>query len=270
MDAEFLAKVRDNLWKSGFGSELKAAQTFQGREGWTTGAGHSFFDTVLNQSREFDFAAYKHRFRKRTDTHEFLFHVTIALLAEVKKSERPWAVLRGAPWATPELPFLMHSLIRLAGPIPELQLSQSEVRSEFSKECVSAANGWFGHGVHEVFKKPEEHGRWFEAAAKTCRASAAIAQTPPHQHHETTWVVHYIQPLVILDGILLSAALSGDREELSVEKIPFASVWFEEHGREGSGSFVVDLVTLDALPSYIDRLELGFDHCFNLLAKFHP
>jgi hypothetical protein len=261
MDDELRRRVTKNLWKSGFGSELKALKAFDGREGWSAITGSAFFDPVLNRSRELDFTAHKHRFRQ-TASGDFLFNVTVSLVAEVKKSEKPWAVLHSAKWATPEELFSMNAIIRsTAGP------PQSEIRSAFAKSCLISANKWFGHGVHEVFKKPDEHGRWFSAAAKTCRACVASTQRPLLKFQEDTWVVEYIQPLVILDGILLSATLD-ETKEIVVEKIPFASARFEEHGPENRGAFVVDLVTLDSFQDYVDRIERGFDQCFNRLGEY--
>lgn len=262
MNDEFRTKVTDDLLKSGFASELLALKTFKDRQDWSPVSGAAFFDRVLNISRELDFTAHKHRFRRKSE--EFLFHVTVSLIAEVKKSEKPWAVLRVSPWATPELPFLMNSMIRSTASV-----SESEIRSAFAKGCVISANGWFGHGVHEVFKKPDEHGRWFAAAAKTCRASLEYAQKPLLKFQDDTWVVDYTQPLVILDGELLAVGLD-EKNDILVEKISFASVLFEEHNREGAKSFVVDLVTLEALPSYIDRIDCGFENCFNLLGQYRP
>lgn len=260
MNDEFRAKVTDDLLKSGFASELKALKTFNERRDWTAVTGAAFFDPVLNMSRELDFTAHKHRFRRRAE--EFLFNVTVSLVAEVKKSETPWAVLRGSPWATPELLFLMNSIIRSTGHVPE-----SQIHSAFAKGCVISANGWFGHGVHEVFKKPNEHGRWFAAAAKICRAAFEATQRPLLQFQDDPWVVEYTQPLVILDGKLLAVALD-EKNDMTVEEISFASVQFEEHGREAKRCFVVDLVTLEAFPRYIDRIESGFENCFELLAQY--
>lgn len=262
MNDEFRAKVTDDLLKSGFASELKALKTFNERRDWSAVTGAAFFDPVLNMSRELDFTAHKHRFRRRAE--EFLFNVTVSLVAEVKKSEKPWAVLRGSPWATPELPFLMNAMIRSTA-----RVSESEIHSAFAKGCVISANGWFGHGVHEVFKKPDEHGRWFGSAAKTCRASFEATQRPLLQLQGDTWVVEYTQPLVILDGKLLAVALD-EKNEMLVEEISFASVQFEEHSREAKKSFIVDLVTLEALPSYVDGIDRGFEHCFKLLAQYRP
>jgi len=261
MDDQFQKRVIEDLWKSGFGSELKAIKAFDDRKEWSAVTGSSFFDPVQNISRELDFTAHKHRFRRKSERGEFLFNVTVSLVAEVKKSEKPWAVMRSSPWATPELPFLMHAMIRSTA--PDLQTA---IHSAFAKGCIISANKWFGHGVHEVFKKPDEHGRWFKSAAKTCRASFAATRRSLRKLQGDPWIIEYVQPLVVLDGKLLAVALD-EKKEMLLEDISFASVQFEERGRETAKAFVVDLVTLDALPAYIDRIESGFDHCFNLLAE---
>lgn len=261
MDEQFRKKVIENLWKSGFGSELKAIKAFDERKAWSAGAGSSFFDPVLNISRSLDLTAYRHGFAKKGQ--DFLFNVSVSLFGEVKKSEKPWTVLRSSPWATPELPFLTDAIIRSTGPVPV-----SAIQSALAKGCIISTNKWFGHAVHEVFKEPNEHGRWFEAAAKTCRASLAASQRPFIKFQDDTWVVDYIQPVVILDGHLLAAALD-DTMEMLLEEIPFASIRFEERGREASkAAFVVDLVKLAALPAYIDRIECGFAACFQVMTEY--
>src|ERR1700730_8941697 len=152
MNAQLRKKAISDLWKSGFGSELKALQAFDDRKEWSV-MGGSFFDPVLNISRELDFTAHKHRFRKRDE--DFLFYIKVSLVAEVKKSKRPWAVLRSSQWKTPELPFLMNSIIRSSTE----RVPKSAIQSAFAKGCVLVANKWFGRGVHEVFKEPDDHGR---------------------------------------------------------------------------------------------------------------
>lgn len=262
MDDRFKEKVVEDLWSTGFGSELKALQAFDNRKEWSAVTTSSFFDPVLNISRELDFTAHKHKFRQKKEA-EFLFYVSVSLIAEVKKSKDPWAVLRSSPWATPHLPFLMNAMIRSTAP----PTTKSAIPGAFAKGCVISANKWFGHGVHEVFKKPNVHGQWFKAVAKTCRAAVAATQEPLVEFQDDTWVVEYIQPLVVLDGQLLGVSLN-DRKEMVLEEIPFASVLFEERGPQEKKAFVADLVTLEALPSYIDRIEVGFDHCFDLLAQY--
>lgn len=261
MKDDFRKKVTENLWQSGLGSELKAIKAFSDREGWGAATTSAFFDPVLKVSRELDFTAHMHRFRRKGEDGDFLFNVTVSLIAEVKKSEKPWAVLRSAPWKTPELPFLMNAMIRSTASTLE-----SQIKREFAKGCVISANKWFGHGVHEVFKKPDQHGRWFSAAAKTCRASLAATKRPLPKMLGDPCTVEYVQPVVVLDGKLLAVSLD-EKNEMLLEEPSFASVRFEERDGDIAHAFVVDLVTLDALPSYIDRIEVGFDHCFDMLGK---
>jgi hypothetical protein len=261
MNEESRRKVTDDLWKSGFGSELKAIKAFSDREGWGAVTASSFFDPVMKVSRELDFTAHKHRFRRKGEQGDFQFYVTASLIGEVKKSERPWAVLRTTSWKTPELPFLMNAMI--SSTIASLD---SEIRTAFAKGCLISANKWFGHGVHEVFKRPDDHGRWFSAAAKTGRAALAATKRPQLKMMGDPCVVQYVQPLVVLDGPLLAVALD-ENSQMLVEEISYASVWVEEREAEIAQVFVVDLVTLAALPSYIDRIDTGFDECFKLLGK---
>ena len=267
MDEGLRREVTEDLWKSGFGSELKAAQAFDGRESWSIATGTAFFDPVLNLSRELDLTAYKHRFLQATDG-DFLLNVSVSLIAEIKKSETPWVVLRSRQWKSPEELFSMNAIIRCtSGP------SESDVRAQFRAACIISANKWFGHGVYEALQKKKrkeerEHGRWFAAAAKTCRASTVSRNEPLLKFQEDTWVVDYIQPVVVLDGHLLAANLENNTQEIVVEEVPFASVRFEEHGPAHRGVFVVDLVGLTSLSSYIDRIEQGSNQCFARLREY--
>lgn len=118
---EFRKKVIDDILKTGFGSELRAIRILSESSSWSVQAGIAFYDNVLNVSRELDFVAYLHRFRQRQPG-EMLFRVTIGLIAEVKKSERPWAVMRNAVWKTPELPFLMNAKIKMVNSKEEASL----------------------------------------------------------------------------------------------------------------------------------------------------
>jgi len=93
MDESINKKIAEDLLKSGFASELEALRVLN-KNDWAASPGISYFDHELNRAREVDIAAFKtysHLYQNPTNFIELTYQVLI----EVKKSERPWVVLRG-------------------------------------------------------------------------------------------------------------------------------------------------------------------------------
>lgn len=96
MDDNFLEKLKQDLVKSGFGSELKVRKIFEDHckgdipSCWGIKTAPIFFDKDENKSREIDLTAVSESILMN-ETHSCL---TYHLFCEIKKSKSPWMVFK--------------------------------------------------------------------------------------------------------------------------------------------------------------------------------
>src|SRR4029453_1035614 len=149
-DDKLPAKLAKDLEKSGFGSELAALQIFH-RAAFRTVAGKVYFDKVLNCQREVDLSAEKELISSVSEG--WMCEAVVSVVGEVKKSEKPWVVLKSGTYENPYNIYLSDTLIWTQN-IRRTHTSQEELAKDF----LASREHWFGHGVHEGFKKPDVLG----------------------------------------------------------------------------------------------------------------
>src|SRR5438270_1335794 len=182
--SDLRAKVVADLRKSGFGAELAALQIFHD-EHFRTTARDVYFDKILNSQREIDIAANLEKACQNQQN--FICQAVVSVFAEVKKSERPWVVLRARTYENPYNVHLSDALIDEYN-TPTLQHTLRESLAKISANPPGGA--WFGHGVHEAFKSPGDLSTWHKAASSVCRA-AWNATRPTHQDNlGSVWLRH--------------------------------------------------------------------------------
>ena len=90
--------------------------------------------------------------------------------------------------------------------------------------------GWLGYGVHEAFKEPQDTGRWYAAATTACKATYDYVRRESFkmlEKSEQRWSFLAItQPVVVLDGPMISAELTDD-QGITLEEVAFAPFEFE-------------------------------------------
>jgi len=240
-------ELAKDLEKSGFGSELAALQIFH-RAAFRTVAGKVYFDKVLNSQREVDLSAEKELISSVSE--DWMCEAVVSVVGEVKKSERPWVVFKSGTYENPYNIYLSDTLIWTQN-----IRAEHTVQEELAKDFLASREHWFGHGVHEAFKKPDDLGRWFKAASSVCRAAwGAMADSPPRQAQEKLATVIVTQLLVVLDGRLFCATSSEDFQ-LELSEISRATLLYQETNRSFNRRFWVDLVVLNSLPNYVDELD---------------
>ena len=115
--------------------------------------------------------------------------------------------------------------------------------------------GWYGNGMHEAFKNPDQPSRWYSAFVSVCKAAE-------HELAENSWddevqegeypYLWFGTPLVVLDGQLFSADLDAKNELLLVEE-KMCSVRFVYNTQKYRRKhYFVDVVTLEALSEYLE------------------
>jgi hypothetical protein len=240
-------KITADLEQSGFGSELAALRIFH-RAPFRTTAGLVYFDNVVNTKREIDVSA-EYEVTTTTANH-WLCQAAIVVRAEVKKTKQPWVVLQSGTYENPYNVYLDESLMRLINVNVRSEYTLNEVLARYHQQ---AGDSWFGHGVHEAFKKPDELGRWFTSASKVSRACWSLYGELKHSQANLA-SLFLLQPLVIIDGLLFKAAANDDFS-VSLQQIDKATVLYYERTSDFSRRFLVDIVTLKHLDIYVNRLK---------------
>jgi hypothetical protein len=265
MNTELEKKLVDDLRKTGFASEMKAIQILN-NAGWTSSSSRGYFDKDEQKTRELDIEAYRLRSEKVSNSNSFDFFFHLAM--EIKKSKEPWVVFK-QPLQKWENLDAWNNLI-FSENLPD---EPSKFAKDLSFNSLVLKNKWQGSGIHEAFKKPEQPSRWYTAFVSCCKGAEDILAANSSESDKTKWVtddfekrppeIYFIKPVVVLDGILISASLSKTGEVL-LEEITSAafSFTFRTNSYKRS-SYSIDLVTLEWLHEYIKLSELRQDHIFN-------
>lgn len=261
MDQEFRRKVVDDLLKSGFSSEIRALRSFRHSGQWGFRAGETYYDLDEHKTRQIDFSAY-HPFGSTKGGP--IPSACFVVVAEVKKSERPWVVFPDRrdlvrAWIERRSDLLFHT------PLPN---DATDYRELMWRHSPLFSSGWQGHNVHESFKNPTDYSRWHSAAVSVAKASEdqlAWGSGAPDEINErktseaksgtsAPYLLH-VQPLIVLDGPLL-AAVMDEAGELQIGELAGAPMRF--HFRTPSYHrhfYQIDLVALQYLSEYVRQLE---------------
>ena len=145
-------------------------------------------------------------------------------------------------------------------------ISFSDISELLRKHSIRAELGWLGYGVHEAFKEPTEVGRWYSAAVTVCKAAYDFVRGEwVEMLTDKRSFLAITQPVVILDGPLISAEISDD-DEVVLEEIAFAPLAFEfGTAKYEAANYRVDLVTTGGLSSYLEALQKRIDEIFGVL-----
>jgi hypothetical protein len=224
MNDDLASRIRSDLEKSGMRSELFARRIFI-ENGWSLSGGAAFLDRDEGKSREIDISAAK--VGGIDDQSTRYCHCEFHVIAEVKKSERPWVVFKRVPPSWGRLCAWNNLIPRI-----NLPCKPGKLADALSRSSLVSANGWEGTGIHESFKNPDQPSRWYSAFVSVSKAADGFAGEYAPDGAETTDDVisnptelYFYQPLVILDGQLVAAELS-ESGELVLEEVQSAAFRF--------------------------------------------
>lgn len=261
MDPDLHKKLLEDLEKSGFAAEMHAIQAIR-QAGWNSSGSGIYFDRDESITRTIDITA--SRFARNYEIGDGGVLLEYHLFIEVKKTERPWVVFRqtedstkiGDAWNNP---YVSHNE---SCPLDELT-------AQFFKHSIRAHLRWLGYAVHEAFKKPQEAGRWYSAAVTTCKAAYDYVRHESFQFMKKSGsrmsFLAITQPVVILDGPLISAELIGG-DEPKLEEIHFAPLAFGfSTAHYEPATYRVDLVTQASIADYLKILDQRINAMFELM-----
>lgn len=262
MNEELNKKLVDDLHKSGFGSEMQALRQFA-RKGWSCQGGFHYFDEEQNKNQETDVAAAKTRLKRCEDGKHML--VSCHIIAEVKKTEKPWIVFKRTMEAD-SYDAWNNLIYKLDLPCEEIHFVEP-----LSEHALSQVCGWKGYAIHESFKKPDVLSRWYSSFVTVCKAAESELRAHAGDHSKMYPLCHeftLIKPVVIVDGMLVGASLS-DEGAIELDEIDFAPFDFSYRSKVGTKeSYLVDVVRLDNLESYLDLAEKRLNAVWDLMFPF--
>jgi hypothetical protein len=263
MNEDLEKQIIADLEKSGFSSELRAIRAFI-TAGWGCTGFANYFDKDLELITSVDLRAWR-ELEDKTD--KLITEADFYIEGEVKKSERPWIVFKEK--STRVIDDHFNNLTYVYGFAP-FRLSAG-----LTQNSIYSHLGWRGYGIHESFKKPDSPSRAYSALVKASKAAEAtlVATSAFYEemkesekglenlpkHHACV----FVKPVVILDGILISAELSTEGS-IVLEEINYAPVELRYRSKHcQKGVYLIDIVTLDNLAEYIKLSESRHQSIFD-------
>jgi hypothetical protein len=241
MNEELTAKLVHDLRKSGFYSEMRAIHACTAAK-WECHGSFTYFDKDARATRECDFEAVKQWFE--LDEHGASIQLIARLLGQVKKSETPWIVFMDRlidPHFIEGGDDIIVTNVREQKDLGDALLSRTPV----------TRRNWMGTGIHEAFKKPTESSRWYSAFVSACKAAESAFDTSVAAPRLGTYF-EWIKPVVVLDGLMLSAELSPAGEIVLMETGEASFAFEYRSDAYARPRFSLDVVTLDRFPRYLD------------------
>lgn len=262
---ELEEKILKDIEKTGFVTELKAVSLLI-EKGWSAEHSTTYEDKDENRSREIDIIASKVEYVK-----ELGFRLTIYLVVEVKKSERPWIIFttdkkfRTPGWAQ------IHNGYNTSKWEKYAEMKEGGYYSTvFDLDCISRKSPRenvfrIGKAFHELEKSPNDKSNIYSALI--CSGKAAkyfcdrynYGDQPKDFELDTETDLSLFLPTVVLDGHLFEV-YNGSSGEMKVKKesyIPVEMKYSSPNYRDGNWDidFFPDVVTFDYLSTYIDNIE---------------
>lgn len=260
MNEEMQKKIVADLEKAGFRAEMQAMRSLLSRK-WHCAGSSSYMDKDDGKSREIDIAAHhwlKEDLGKGKSIISY-FHV----VAEVKKSERPWVIFgRRLPESSGERQDAWDNLVHCEGP----REWRPKLVKSLSKESLLNRTAFLGYGIHESFKSPDQPSRWYPAFLACCKAAEwTLESNIEHARDESEYsngelmsaCFTFVQPVIILDGVLVSAELEEKTGAISIEEAKEVALRFAYNSQKYERvNYRVDVVRLQNFATYLKHCEL--------------
>ncbi|MDD2895092.1 MAG: hypothetical protein PHG81_03640 [Aliarcobacter sp.] len=252
MEDSLLNKIKEDLEKTGFGSELKSLKIFE-KSDFLTMAGNNYFDKDEDKQREIDIVASLNMTTECSDIeYDYYLFNNLYITAEVKKSEKPWIVFK-SNHAHNQLNDFYNTLKNFKFN----HSNDSRLYRDIDEKLYEIRDKWKlnVNGIHEAFKSPNNPSRWYGASMTSIKSIIDIFENTYKDFTEDgdkfyNYYYEY-QPLIILDGVLISAEMN-ENYEINLKEVDFARIDIKiETKAYKSKSYQVDIVTLNGLEDYL-------------------
>ncbi len=257
MEEEFRKKITKDLEKSGFGSQARAIQTCLAND-WDCEGSVGYFDKDEEKTREIDLRASS--FLSEPISGIPLIETWFWLAGEVKKSEKPWVVLK-EKLRYPQESDAFNNLTHYEAPESWGENWTAHVADAMSRTSLLVRSKSRGSMIHECFKNPNAPSAWYRGFVSACKAAEGFLadEVEPlkilSRKQKNEILFYFVQPVLIFDGPLFGAELSSNGE-ISLAEIDMAPLSFAFRSRnyrrsEWFETYRVDLVCLSALAKYL-------------------
>ena len=252
MDEALKTKILQDIIQNGYLTELRIGEICKKCK-WDVKYNQAYLDSKTKKSREVDIVASYHG---KCDNNEFV-SVTINLVIESKKSDKPWVV-----FCTPKEKYsfedVSYRLVRRDN--FTFQLLDEEFDGYIRKKIP-----FRGRNYYEAFKKYSEESKIYEAIISCSKATHYFKDLKENNSFynkngldfkfNDQITLEFYLPVIILEGILVKVTLdkkgSGILEEESY--IPLVASYHDEDGSEIK--FLPDLITVPYIEQYLAAIE---------------
>lgn len=252
---ELESRLIQDIKTTGYPSEILAGNIFINK-GWQVDLNKYYFDWDEKKGREVDLVAFEMVRSKKYD-----ISIDLYLITQVKKSDKyPWVIfsteaegIEEPGWSRLHIAYdQINSEI-----LPVQKLEEKSSVSNFKR---------FGHSYYEGFKGETSKSNIFDALASAVKASEDCLRHLNEMDKEEEERlgrdvrvgrhVTFIEPLVIIDGLLYEAYLDN-KNELVINSTNCMAVCFgylsSEYKRSDFyGNYLIEIVTMNGLSDFID------------------
>lgn len=256
--SELIKKIENDILETGYITEMRVARQCI-NSGGLVKSSPMYTDKDSTKGREYDvqatFTWSKHESVEKASAHLFL-----DMCIEVKSSKYPWVLMQNN---RKSLPFL-GALQAYSDSTPKAWQSLFEGDSWVGTQPTA-------YGIHQAFKKPNEHQQSYEALLSACKAAHheldvtidALFSTgiqKPNQPAERYAPKHYVvRPVVVTDAPLFTTCLLDDGN-LATRPTEWGTVDFRFRTPSyNRGLYSVDVVTVNSLSKYLETIKSHFE-----------
>lgn len=254
-----LRRIKEDLSK-GLSSELKTQSIIEAHD-WNVDFGYEFLEAGSSKPEAISMKA--DRIMRLGRNRKLFATIRFTLFILVKKSRNPWVVTVKSP--PPQKVNCSWDNLIFARNLPD---KPARFVHPLNQGSLLARNKWEGMTIHEAMKKNHWDLPYQDYFSAICRAAYshisslqgdAPKNTVTNDLFKFPCVVHFAQPLLILDGALVRAYFNSERRAgLQMEVLPthYAAFYHYENKEPYAGhKYRVDLSTLDRLSHYLSLFE---------------
>ncbi|MGC6767757.1 hypothetical protein [Enterococcus sp. LJL51] len=254
MKNELLKKIKEEIEKSGYPTELRTNKKFQSKY-WQTTENSYYIDQDENKGREIDLEAHKSKSSKNSDK----ITVWSKLSVEIKKSEKPWVIFTSNK---KRFDTGGYGLLNHKHNINRELLSYEDIM----KEHPSSSFKRLGRSEFIPFTKGSP--QIFDSLLSSVKSCIEVHRSDSDHKEaasENSFDIIFYSPLIVVDSRLFESHLEDDGEitidetEHIVYSFNYASPNYQ------SKQYLVDVVTLSGLENYLEKQNSWIDSMFNIL-----
>jgi hypothetical protein len=252
MKTEDIEKLKSQIKKGGFPFELEVAHEFANK-GWSVENNTYYVDKDENKGREIDLIA---DYVKMFETPEKHYtECTFSFVTEIKKEkDKPWVIFTTE---TTNFEKMIYDIF------------VDKIYNNFDKKILSKSFKKHNQVLHDrlgrSFTEGFSQGR-DKIFTSLCNVTKAFISKLEDREKpgSTDSILYYYEPLIILSGQLFEAFLD-ENKELVVEKREHMQMRFNymsDYYKERTNGYIINIVTQDFLPTFIDFRSSKFDKIF--------